>query len=155
MTESPPHRTYRRLPALRVGALIRLQDGSLAKVTALDPATDRLEIGPASRFVVAVRRMLGNWDRRGPVLGGEMIKGYVSSSEKDVAGFDPLLEPNLHPVSRQEFRQAYRHPWWSRLLCRLNLHDWRDGPGQPCAVCGLHDWIFCPCEACTRRRGGR
>ena len=33
-------------------------------------------------------------------------------------------------------------PWWSRLLCMLGNHDWRDGPGFPCVSCGKSDDIW-------------
>lgn len=31
--------------------------------------------------------------------------------------------------------------WLSRLLCAIGCHDWRDGPGFPCRVCGRPDWF--------------
>lgn len=35
-----------------------------------------------------------------------------------------------------------RQPWWSRLLCWLGLHDWRNGPGTRCTVCGKEDELW-------------
>lgn len=26
-----------------------------------------------------------------------------------------------------------------KLLCRLGVHNWRDGPGAPCISCGAED----------------
>lgn len=126
----------RRPPTLRKGALIRLQDGSMAKITLVDPADNRLVIGNASRFVVWVRRAIGNWDRRMVKLGGEMLKGHTVPTGVEDAG----------PVTA---------PLWSRLLCRAGIHDWRDGPGQPCTVCGEHDWVFCTCDSCYLKHGSK
>lgn len=27
----------------------------------------------------------------------------------------------------------------SKLLCKIGLHSWRDGPGEPCTECGKED----------------
>lgn len=36
----------------------------------------------------------------------------------------------------------WMHPWWSRALCRFGSHDWLDGPGSDCRVCGKPDELF-------------
>lgn len=36
--------------------------------------------------------------------------------------------------------------------CELGLHDWRDGPGYPCVLCGEHDELYCDCDACTAKQ---
>jgi len=38
-----------------------------------------------------------------------------------------------------------------RWLCLIGVHDWRDGPGHPCIVCGKQDELF----MVTKRKPGR
>jgi len=40
-----------------------------------------------------------------------------------------------------------------KILCLIGCHDWRNGPGSPCTVCGEHDTLFCGCSDCRERRG--
>lgn len=186
---APKYREYRRLPTLRKGALVRRQNGAIGRITVYDPEHERLEIGPAPRLTLVIRRWLGRWDRREPVFK----EPYVSSSVKDIGGVDPLCEPvvvppvePMMPVSldlegplagaSQAAWTEHLHEharildadlkadgdtkpvskgWLSAVLCLFGLHDWRNGPGEPCDECGTHDWIFCGCSACTRRRERR
>lgn len=30
----------------------------------------------------------------------------------------------------------------SKLLCKIGLHSWRDGPGEPCTECGKEDDLY-------------
>lgn len=40
-----------------------------------------------------------------------------------------------------------------KILCLIGCHDWRNGPGRPCAICGEHDFLFCGCADCRERCG--
>lgn len=46
-----------------------------------------------------------------------------------------------------------KQPWWSRVLCFFNCHDWRRG--AHCVDCGAHDWLACLCLTCQKKRHER
>lgn len=45
----------------------------------------------------------------------------------------------MRPRLRINLLEQRDRPWWDRLLCRLNNHDWRLGPGTHCISCGQPD----------------
>lgn len=44
--------------ALRKGALVRMPNGSISRITVCDPVNNRLEIGPLPLWLKLVRRVL-------------------------------------------------------------------------------------------------
>jgi hypothetical protein len=149
------------------GALVRLPSGGFGQVTECDPAHDKLEIGPAPRAVIAIRRQLGRWPaprlRVEPLPPGRTPQWRgkdLSFAEAVRARQDEYNRVQMAALDRVLLEDGSDPPpppapWWSRLLCRLGLHDWRNGPGEDCTVCGRHDDIWCECYVCRTARGRR